>query len=96
MNETIIGILVILAVLAVLYLGRERIHAAFTARGIKPAVGDTFIAALAMVAYQWIANGDLDVDGLRLAVGLLILGAIGVAAPPDANTVMRQGGVRHR
>lgn len=62
----------------------EWLHRFATRIGVKPVVVDTFVAAVALIAYQWITTGSLDVDGLRLAVGLLILGVVGVAAPPAA------------
>lgn len=60
----------------------DRIHEFFSALGVSPKVVDPFIGAVALVAFHWITTGSLDVDGLRLAIGLFVLGVLGVAAPP--------------
>lgn len=62
----------------------DYLHALATRLGIKPAVFDGFVGAVGLIAFQLVTEGTLDVDGLRLAVGLLILGVIGIAAPPAA------------
>lgn len=60
----------------------DRIHALFASIGISPKVADPFVAAVALAIANVIVTGNLDVDGLRLAAAALLLGAIGVAAPP--------------
>lgn len=70
----------------------DRLHLLFDKIGIKPAVGDAFVAAVGLAAFNLITTGSLDVDGLRLAAGALIIGAIGVAAP--AATGVDQRAVR--
>lgn len=68
----------------------ERLHELFTRLGISPKVADPFIGAVALIVFHWITTGSLDVDGLRLAAGLLVLGALGVAAPPAAGLRQEQ------
>lgn len=59
-----------------------RLHNFADRLGIKPAVLDAFLAAVALAAFNWIAyGGPFDVDSVRLALGLAILGVVGVAAP---------------
>lgn len=60
-----------------------KLHELFDRLGISPKVGDAFVAAVVLILFNWAVWGQpLDVEGLRLAVGLLIVGALGVAAPP--------------
>ena len=74
-----------------------RLHEFWTRIGIKPAVGDAFVGGVAICVANWIVvGGPFDWDGVRGAAYLFILGAIGVAAPPAARTVMTRGGVRPR
>ena len=64
----------------------DRLHEFFTRVGISPKIGDQFIGAVTLIAFNWLVYGaPLDVDGLKLAAGLLILGALGIAAPPAAH-----------
>ena len=60
-----------------------RLHVLFARLGISPKIGDQLLGTVVLIAFNWAVYGQpLDVEGLRLAVGLFILGAIGVAAPP--------------
>lgn len=60
-----------------------RLHRFADSLGISPKVLDQFIAAVALILFNWLAVGEpLDVEGLKLAAGLFVLAAIGVAAPP--------------
>lgn len=60
----------------------DRLHGFFASIGISPKVADPFVAAIALAAANLIVTGSLDVDGLRLAAAALLLGALGLAAPP--------------
>lgn len=68
----------------------HRLHELFAAAGISPKVADPFIGAIALIAFNLVVYGTFDVDGLRLAAGLLILGALGVAAPPAPGVKQRE------
>lgn len=61
----------------------DRLHALAAKIGISPKVLDPFLAAVAAIVVNWIVAGEpFDLDGLKAAGLLFLLGVIGVAAPP--------------
>lgn len=68
----------------------DRLHALASKLGISPKVADPFIAAVGLALANLIVTGSLDIDGLRLAVAALILGALGIAAPPAYGLTQNQ------
>lgn len=68
----------------------DRLHELLAKIGVSPKVADPFIAALGLALTNLLVNGTLDVDGLKLAVGGLLLALIGVAAPPVAGLKQRE------
>lgn len=62
----------------------DRVHLLFAKLGISPKVGDPLIFAVVIAVFNLLVYGHMDVQGLKLAVGLFLLGLVGVAAPPAA------------
>lgn len=61
----------------------DRLHELAAKLGISPKVLDPFLAAVAAIVVNWAIGGEpFDFDGLKTAGLLLLLGIIGVAAPP--------------
>lgn len=72
----------------------EKLNEFWTRVGIKPAVGNAFVTAVVLSIATWIGyGGPFDLEGIRAAAYLFILGAVGVASPPSARTRMEKGGV---
>ena len=61
----------------------DRLHELAAKLGISPKVLDPFVAAVVAIVVNWIVVGEpFDFEGLKTAGLLLLLGVVGVAAPP--------------
>ena len=61
----------------------DRLHGLCASLGISPKVADPFLGAITLALANLIVTGSLDVDGLRIALAIFLLGLVGVAAPPS-------------